>query len=74
VRGCVAFTRRRATFASEPGADKMVARKKPLQIFVGLSYIVHGSSSIEIDQAAFRIERMERLERLELLERLRWFQ
>src|SRR5262245_47590037 len=45
VRGRVALTRRRATFAPEPSANKMVARKKPLEIFVGCANIAHGSTS-----------------------------
>src|SRR5262245_18480819 len=65
VRGDVAFTRRRATFASEPGANKMVARKKPLEIFVGLSYIAHTLSPLPLMKNLLRLERLEHFEPFE---------
>jgi hypothetical protein len=53
VRGSVAFARRRPPLASQPSANEMVLGKKAFEIFMSLSYIVHGSSSVETDQAAF---------------------
>jgi hypothetical protein len=41
VRRGVACARRGSPLASKPGADEMVLGKKPLEIFVGLSYIAH---------------------------------
>jgi hypothetical protein len=46
VRRSVAFARRRPPLASEPGADKMVIRKKALEIFVGCADVIHSSSSL----------------------------
>src|SRR5262245_27960935 len=65
VRGRVTFTRRRPTFAPEPSADKMVARKKPLEIFVGLSYIAHTLSPLPLMKNLLRLERLEHFEPFE---------
>jgi hypothetical protein len=65
VRGCVTSTRRRATFASEPGANKMVARKKPLQIFVGYTNITHTLSPLPVMKNLLRLERLEHFEPFE---------
>jgi hypothetical protein len=45
MRGGVAFARGRPPLAPQTGADEMMVRKKALEIFVGLSYIVHRPQS-----------------------------
>jgi hypothetical protein len=41
VRRSVALARRRASVASQPGADKMMLGEKVFEVFVGGSYIDH---------------------------------
>src|SRR5262245_18094024 len=72
MRGGVAFTRCRATFASESGADKMVARKKPLQIFVGGTNVTHTLSPSSLPEIK-NLLRLERLEHFEPFEQFKKF-
>src|SRR5262245_49618135 len=64
VRGCVAFTRRRATFASEPSPDKMMVRKKHLQIFVGGTDVTHTLSPLPAMNGSNSSKRSSRSNRL----------
>ena len=42
MRRSVALARRRASVASQPGADEMVLGEKMFEIFVGNSYVDNG--------------------------------
>jgi len=52
----------------------MVARKKPLQIFVGRANVIHALSPLPLMKNPLRLERLERFEPFEPFKKFKPFQ